>query len=163
MSQFPTFAAGQRILGSALSQIPPNIAFKQSDQQVVSSTTLVNDNDLFVPVVSGTYIVDMWGMFTAIAGGDIKVAWTFPSSSLMFWSAGGTGTANFTDNDQSVISGGTTRGCRGNGATAQTFPSRGYLISGGGGFLQMQFAQNTSNATPTIMKQGAWLRVEQVA
>lgn len=141
-------------------------AFRQTDATgITSSTTLTNDTVLFIPTIAGaSYELDCCINFTATAGQDIKIAWTFPAGATMMYAALGTGTVNFTDNDASMVTGGTSRGARGNGAVLQTVNARGYLINAGsGGNLQLQWAQNTSGANATTVLKGSWIRLHRVA
>lgn len=165
MSQYPTWLAGQRITASALTQMEPLLAYKFVDEPLASSAVLQNDNELFLSVAANAcYTLDCWIQFTATAGVDIKVAWTFPAGSTMAFAALGTGTVNFTDHDASVVAGGTSRGARGNGATPQSINARGHLLtSGTAGTLQLQWAQNASNVAATTVLAGSWIRLNRVA
>lgn len=132
---------------------------------VTGSTVLVNDSVLFVPVeANAAYELDCWIKFTAVAGEDIKIAWTFPAGSTMEYAALGTGPTNFTDYDCSIVPGGTSRTTRGNGATPQSINSRGYIMTTGtAGNLQLQFAQGTSGAGNTTILTGSWIRIRRVS
>lgn len=165
MTTYPTWSAGQRVTAAGLTAMEPLIAYKLANEQVTSSTTLQNDDELFLAVeAGGLYILDCWVEFTATSGVDIKVAWTFPAGSSMNYSALGTGITNYTDYDSSVVAGGTSRGARGNGATPQGISSRGHLqASSTAGTLQLQWAQNTSNAAATTVLAGSWIRLNRIA
>lgn len=141
-------------------------AFRSTDATgITSSTTLTNDTVLFIPTLANaSYELECCINFTATAGQDIKIAWTFPAGATMMYAALGTGTANFTDYDASMVTGGTARGARGNGTTLQTLNSRGYLINAGSaGNLQLQWAQNTSGANATTVLKGSWIRLHRVS
>lgn len=141
-------------------------AFRQTDATpITSSTVLTNDTVLFLSTLANaSYELECCINFTAVAGQDIKIAWTFPVGATMMYAALGTGTVNFTDHDASMVAGGTSRGSRGNGATIQTINSRGYLINAGNsGNLQLQWAQNTSGGGNTTVMKGSWIRLRRVA
>jgi len=133
---------------------------KSSDQTVTSSTTLVNDSQLkFAVAASETYIFQAW-LYTYAADGtpDIKVTFTGPSGSTVFWSS-----------SQVIFTGGgaTTLTVVAPGATAADFyvdanyraiQLYGTILNGGtAGDLQFQFAQNTSSANGTSVKAGSSL------
>jgi len=133
---------------------------KSADQTVTSSTTLVNDSQLkFAVAASETYIFQAW-LYTYAADGtpDIKVTFTGPSGSTVFWSS-----------SQVIFTGGgaTTLTVVAPGATAADFyvdanyraiQLYGTILNGGtAGDLQFQFAQNTSSANGTSVKAGSSL------
>ena len=165
MSQYPTWTAGQRVTAAQLTLMEPLLVYKLAAEAVTSSTTLQNDDELFLPVAANAfYILDCWIQFNALVGADIKIAWTVPTSATMNYSALGTGPTNYTDYDTSVVSSGTARPAKGNAPTPQAISSRGHLqTSSTAGTLQLQWAQNTSNATATSVLAGSWIRLNRVA
>lgn len=133
---------------------------KSSDQTVTSSTTLVNDNQLkFAAAANETYIFEAW-LYTYAADGtpDIKVTFTSPASSTLFWSssqviflANGSTTLTvvapsatvgdfFVDSNLRVVQ---LFGTVANGANA--------------GDIQLQWAQNTSSANGTTVRAGSYI------
>lgn len=134
---------------------------KSADQSVTSSTTLVNDTNLTLPIAANaTYILEVQGVFTAASGGDIKIGWaTLPAGASLIWTvpavAAGTG---------SVFSATSVDSWTGSNATVKSFWYRGQLTTAGtAGNVQLQFAQVTNNATPTVLKVGSWIKLERVA
>ncbi|MFJ9443254.1 hypothetical protein ACIRRH_15490 [Kitasatospora sp. NPDC101235] len=135
-------------------------------QPVTSSTTLVPATDLALPVVAGaTYEIDGWiiydGQFNA---GDLKIGWSVPAGSTGTWSinAPGTGgTLTYSPNTVAIAAT-TTAGTYGAGGLVNA-AVRGYITAGATGTLQLQFAQNSSNPTPTSVYAGSWLRLHRVA
>ena len=133
---------------------------KAADQSV-GNTTLTPDTDLTVSVVANcTYVMELKGIFTAVSGGDIKLSWgTLPTGATFTWSG-----ASSSSGTGSVFSGAVTDLWNGSGASTQrSFWYSGLLITGANaGTLQFEFAQNTSNATATVMKIGSWMSVTRV-
>lgn len=138
---------------------PHLLARKTADEPLTSNTTLQNDDHLVSPSIP---INEVWLMrfvvlFTAVNGtGDIKVALTFPSGRVDFaglW----TDTAGTFGNDNQLIGGATSpttaRAFNGRGTTLRVvLIIEGVFANGGSaGALQLQWAQNTSNATATTI------------
>jgi hypothetical protein len=133
---------------------------KSSDQTVTSSTTLVNDNQLkFAAAANETYIFEAWlYTYAADATPDIKVTFTSPAASTLFWSssqviflANGSTTLTvvapsatvgdfFVDSNLRVVQ---LFGTVANGANA--------------GDIQLQWAQNTSSANGTTVRAGSYI------
>lgn len=160
---YPTWAAGQRVTAALLTAAQPALIYKTADESVTSSTTLQNDDHLFVAVAANaTYAIDCWLNFLANSPPDIKADWTIPAGATMNWAALGTGTANYSDHDASIVSHNVARGGKGNPGVPQSMNARGYLITGGtAGTLQLRWAQNTSNASATVLRAGSWIRLQR--
>lgn len=147
-------------------------AAKASDQSVTSSTTLVNDNDMtFVLSAGGTYIFDAGLMYTAASAGDIKLAPAFSGTGTLYLGGLGANNAAFTTG-----SSGSGEFIARNPQGANSIPYAGSdsavqlsakvfgtLIATTSGTLTLQWAQNASSATATVMKTGSWMWVRRVA
>ena len=131
---------------------------KSADQTVTSSTTLVNDSQLkFAVGASETYIFQAW-LYTYAADGtpDIKVTFTGPAGSTVFWSssqvifnAGGATTLT-------VVSPGATTADLFVDANLRAIQLYGTILnSTTAGDVQLQWAQNTSSANGTSVKAGS--------
>ena len=131
---------------------------KSSDQTVTSSTTLVNDSQLkFAVAASETYIFQAW-LYTYAADGtpDIKVTFTGPAGSTVFWSssqvifnAGGSTTLT-------VVAPGATTADLFVDSNLRAIQLYGTILnSSTAGDLQFQWAQNTSSANGTSVKAGS--------
>jgi hypothetical protein len=131
---------------------------KSSDQTVTSSTTLVNDSQLkFAVAASETYIFQAW-LYTYAADGtpDIKVTFTGPAGSTVFWSssqvifnAGGSTTLT-------VVAPGATTADLFVDSNLRAIQLYGTILnSTTAGDLQFQWAQNTSSANGTSVKAGS--------
>jgi hypothetical protein len=77
----PVWVPGQVLAASDVNTwFVPLAAVKTVDQSVTSSTTLVNDNVLAVPVAaSSTYEFRLFCWFQAAAGGDFKFQFAGPA------------------------------------------------------------------------------------
>lgn len=126
---------------------------KSGDESVVSSTTLQNDDGLFVAVTAGVTYEIGGVLFTSLGvGGGIKVGWSAPSLSSMQWTATGAqlgavgGSINpfATGNDDAVL-------------------LRGRLIPGATGLLWLRWAQQTSDAAATTVLSGSYLWHRRIA
>jgi hypothetical protein len=173
---YPTFAAGQKLTAALLNAAIPSVAYKASDQSVTNSTTVVNDNDLSFSVVSGaTYNIDSYLQWVGNDTGDIKFGFTFPASSTLsfaiigpddtattFASGGTRGTGEwFARNGQTSSPSGTIQVSGSTSTLAGII--KGQLVCNTTGTLQLQWAQNTANATATTLKAGSWMSLKRVA
>lgn len=122
-----------------------------------SSTTLQNDPDLVTPnlVVSAVYTVEVVLFYATVAAALIKVGFTFPTGSSWTWQsisldAGVTAADAGIINRRTLGSGTVVMGCNA-GAIMDARISGTLTMSTTAGKLQLQAAQNVSNATaPSI-------------
>lgn len=142
-------------------------ALKAADESVASSTTLQNDDTLLVTLeANATYEFVAHVGYVGNTTGDIKLAFTFPSGASCYWSGKG-GPAS----DDTFGSSGSTRHSVSFGdasGTSLSFAGSTTVLSvhilgvvttaSTAGTLQLQWAQNTSNATNTTVKAGSFLR-----
>ena len=159
MTAASSITAGSRILASQIQGVAPLGAYKITGQSVTSSTTLVNDGDLYLSVAAnGVYVVQ--GSFLVTGGaGNFKYTFTIPSG------AGG----NFSATQYTT--GGTFESLT--PITWTTVPTAqsgeaiwlyGLLVnSTTAGTLQLQWAQNTSNGTPTTVGAYSYITAWQIA
>jgi microcystin-dependent protein len=131
---------------------------KSTDQSITSSTTLVNDSELFFSVgANETYIFQLW-LFVFAANGDpdIKLTCLGPAGSTVLWSSSqvillpdGTVTAT------TVQTSGVTMSLLVD-ANLRALQLYGTILNGSTvGNLQFQFAQNTSSPNALIVKAGS--------
>lgn len=146
----------------------PTTEYKTADQSVTSSTTLVNVTDLVFAIGAS----ERWGyrfviFYDATTGGDIKFAITAPAGVAdLRWGSGVTrGPGEGTWADATVSGSGTERGFAGRGAgDIASLVIEGFVENGAtGGSIQLQFAQNTSNGTASIVKENSYLVAHQLA
>ena len=144
----------------------PLVGLKSSNQLVTSSTTLVNDADLVIPVAANsTYDIAVQLFFTAASGGDLKWTFTVPSGATFEYQplhneGGGTGLTNSTqgNSDSDTVT------AAGAGGTIEAVRMTGTLtVLGTGGNLQLRWAQNTSNGTSTTMRAKSYMVARRIA
>lgn len=147
-------------LYSLITELRPVFARKTSDETVNNSATLQNDDQLALAVeASVVYRLEMMLIVNSGTTPDFKFAWTYPSSLTMFYSAhiaspagGGTGS----DLNGPYIE--TTVPALGTLGSDQILRADGIVIvSSTAGTLQLQWAQNTANASNTTVKTGSHL------
>lgn len=164
-NQFPVLFAGQRITAALLNQMIALKVVKPTDESLASSATLQNDNDLVLPLVANaTYLLQMQlGYEGGTAGAsDLKIGWTFPTGTTIRWMAIGNSTTptfgSAVGKSESTVVGFATNGA---GVLQSLFVSGEVTVSSTAGNLQLQWAQNTINATATIVHAQSWIRLER--
>lgn len=138
--------------------------YKAAQQDVTSSTTLVDSTGLTFELTPGSWIVDGLLILEGLAAADSLVAWN--------GGAGWTGGINFMGQVGSATSTsgswvqaltskatGSTRGML-DGGTDMAVPFKGHVQVDADGIFAIQFAQAVSNGTPTSMLPGSWVRAE---
>lgn len=165
-------AAGADLLGwSTLLKAAPEVyvAIKGSDQSVTSSTTLANDNDLTLSVVANA-IYEVWShiIYDAATAADLKFAWTAPAGATFDWVQGGLiSSADAVSGSMFVgactlATVNTTVTGAGSGTNMVCRPSGLLQISSTAGSFTLQWAQQTSSATATRVRQNSYLRLMRV-
>lgn len=142
-----------------------SILFKQrtTTQTVVSSTTLVDDNALFVTVVAGgIYELKALLKYNSSTTSDLKIQWVGPASSTLSWTVIGLIAGAVSQQDvqmlPSAISTPETLGVASAGAT--TFADiTGNLNVGSAGTFKLQWAQQVSGGTNTNMLADSYIRL----
>lgn len=132
-------------------------AIKATDETVTSSTTLQDDDDLSVSLEANTaYSFEMFLDIDTTATADFKFKVVVPSGT------NARGVPQTAVNAYSISD--LTVDISPNFASTEV---RGYTItgsvvtSGTSGTLQLQWAQNTSDATGTTLKEGSWIRLQK--
>lgn len=162
----PTWVPGQVLAAADVnSWFVPLSATRTTDQSVTSSTTLVNDNTLFLPLaVNAVYMVEAWLTYVSGTGADMKIDWSVPAGATFNYSmlhneGGGTGFGN----SDLLYQPGSTTFLIGSTGSQRCFMVRGNITTAGtAGNLQYRFAQNTSSATSATMKALSWLAAIRV-
>lgn len=171
-----TWASGPRTAAEFNREVRDNFlalngfVYKTADESVNLSTTLQNDNHLAYAVVAGSYVIDMRLMATsaANAAGDLSIGFTFPTATFYGMAYGA---------DSALASGSVQDGQWGantltTGVVFQNFGLstamlgihfHGLLICTAAGTLQLQWAQQASNANNSTLKAGSYMTVKQVA
>lgn len=148
----PTWNVGQVLASADVNTwFVPRAVVAVADQSVVSSTTLVSDGTLVLPVDAGAvYEFSYVGVFDGAAAGGVAINFTLPAGAVMGVCLPASGTAagalEIPFPGLSITSGVTLQGANNN----QTVFLAGTLVAGGtAGNLTHQFAQVTSNGTAT--------------
>lgn len=167
LQTYPSIPAGTTPTSLLLQRMLPLVAYKSGDQSVTSSTTLVNDSALAVPVeANAVYKVELLIYY---AGGthataDFKYNFTFPSgagsASVRYL---GLSTALAIQYGTVVLGGAGAFGTNGTGNILTVDLEFNLTTSSTAGNLQLQWAQNTSNATATTVKAGSIMTARRIA
>lgn len=166
-SQLVSWSAGSKIQAANLLLMEPQNAVKNGVQSVTSSTTLVDDNDMvFTLPGSGTYV---WTTFLNYTGGtlgssDLKCTFAYTgTSSFGVWGGAGIATSATTAIQAGGNSLGSTVSWGTSGGSFFTLHMHGSVFATSSGTLKLQWAQNTSSATSTNLRQGSFMQVWQIA
>ncbi len=174
MATYPAIAAGQRITTAMLSALTYDYVIKANPETITSSTTMQNDDELFVPVVAGAqYELDAFIRFSGLQAAGIKVGWTVPSGTSFNVLYGGPGSANAVSTDANTtemrwaIHGSAT-------AVAMTNPRNSaalhtwtlanmiFTVGATAGNIQLQWAQNVANATGSVVQAQSYIRYRRI-
>jgi hypothetical protein len=179
------FTVGQKLLASQLATIQGLVAnglsvptgvgaiidpYCTADTTVNNSTTLVNVTGLSASLeANAKYSMDGFIAYTSGATPDIKFAWTVPSGATGWWAAWSTSTAAAGTVGSVVSFWDTTFTAAQSAGGSDTLSGNcsclphAYVVTTNAGTIQLQFAQNTANASNTIVRAGSWLRFRRVA
>ncbi len=168
------FYAGQRITAAKLEKFVPLYVIKGSDESVASSTVVQDDDELFIaniPPGDWEILGEFWVAGTSGINQDIKYGWTFAAGTLT-WSGIGLHPdwANSAGNrdvvaEGNVLDSSSPSDARAYGTvTGGNIPTQitGLMSNTATGTLQLQWAQNTSNADDTTLKAGSWFRLRRL-
>lgn len=156
------FPSGSRVTPVLMAQVIPLSARRISDQSLPSSTTLTNDNTLFLSgmVASAVYEMQLYVLFRAALSGStpgMKVDFTLPSGASI-------SDASFEVSGTTAIPG--ANGAVGliNCATSNAvLKETGLLVmSGSTGTLQFRFAQQVSSASAVTIATGSYLKLHRL-
>lgn len=160
-----TAAAMAAAVVSALA-LPPwagaaeTLIVKASDESVTSSTTLQDDDELTATTISGTaYELEAFLIYASPAGAgtpDFKVA--IGEDSTRRGALHGVGLQTTDGIADTAVWPDLTGTGWGTAATDRALHLTGWFV-GNGGSLKIQWAQNTSNGNPTIVRAGSTLRL----
>lgn len=172
MSKYPAYLAGMILTADRLIASQPDIVTKGSTESVTSSTTLQNDDELFLSVeANATYTMELCLFHDSDTGAasDVKIGWSYPSGATMNWGVHGANTAatsssgvTSTNMQTRIISEVAAFG--GGDSTGTTAYVEGVLItSSTAGTFRLQWAQETSNAVASNVRAGSWLKLQRTA
>lgn len=169
-SQFTVSASGD-IATTGIGAIVSK--FKTADTSRASTTTLTADGDLTAMsvVATGAYVFEGMIFYSAIDSADLKVMFTGPAGATLTWHGGtqlttGTGTTGTYIYDTQLL--GSTYAPGGGDAagnsTIMMLDLKGlFRTTGTSGTFSMSWAQNTSNATATIVRAGSFITLTRIA
>lgn len=143
----------------------PFIITKPSDQSVVSSTTLVTDSALTAQLAVGTYLVQprLILLGSTATGQGWKVNIAFGGSLAAVSQGTGVTTANASAAAAGPIIGSAFQQSSISDTTGDAVNLDFVLVVTGAGLLSVQFAQASSTANATTMKQGSSLLIRRLA
>lgn len=136
----------------------PVVKYKTANEVVNNSTTLQNDDHLFwSTVANGVYTMDLNLFYDSGTTPDFKFDWTYPVGTTFDWGAiyynlAGTLTTSGTFTEATVGA----VGGLGVGTVVMLKASYVFVMGPSDGTLQMQFAQNTANASNTTLFTGSY-------
>ncbi len=142
---------------------------KNADQSVNNTTTLTNDNTLFVALpATGTFSFELVVLYISSAAADFKVGFTWPAGAAGTWFPLGAATGSTGIGDASFNVGNTSGGSMnfGGGGAGNDLGMliHGELTMGGtAGNLQFQFAQANLEVSNTTVLDRSSMRVWRTA
>lgn len=155
----PVTGADLAAMCTATAELRPVFARKTADETVNNSAVMQNDNHLFLPVAANTvYRLSMRLGISSGATPDFKTAFTFPAGTTMFYNA--TTVAVSTATLQNYGLDQTSTASIEGGQTSVTYDGL-VIVSAAGGTLQLQWAQNTANASDTKVLAGSYIELRK--
>ena len=174
MSQYPVITAG-KVSVADLQAMIDDYVIKASATTRTSTTTVSDDPELVTPtlVANGIYLVEFVIRMAGLAAAGFKTQWSVPSGASGNKDCMGPGSANATEANGNTtelrwaVHGFTT-------AVAYTDPrnsaslqvpviERSIVTLGGtAGTITLQWAQNSSNATGTVVAAGSYVRTRRI-
>lgn len=149
----------------------------QTKQQTADLTrnaqiTFLDSADLVIPLVAGaSYSFESNLMYDTAAAADIVIRISYPSGTTGLISNAGSGTAittatnaiNQQASSLSSTSVSLTYGGVATGTILSVNPSGGFTVGVTAGNLVVGFAQATSNASNSLLKQWSWIRLSRTS
>lgn len=153
-------SSGMRLTPDRLNALAPMGRWRTVDSSAVNnSTTMVNDTVMVWTglLANAVYELHVMLRFNSNSTADLKYGWTTPAGSTFSWESDGYNTTNA--RAINALGGAQQPGFAGGGqggTTDDAVEFTGLLIMGSSsGTLQGQFAQNTANASNTVLKAGS--------
>jgi hypothetical protein len=138
---------------------------KAVNEDVISSSTLQNDDELVLTLSANTtYIIDGSIFATSTSGTpDIKIAFTLPTGAVMDLGFEAASAQSLRRSEVLETSGVASSNIPIVIAAPTTIQIGGTIKMGGtGGNVTLQWAQNSANANPTTVMQGSYLRADEI-
>lgn len=153
----------------ALIEVPDPFVQKTVSDTITSSTTLISDSELILPLTEGLWRVCANIGVAGPAAGDVKIAWLFGGGAAQASTRQCRGPAiGVTDAASTSM-----RVSQHNWTTAIAYGCDGsltgaieevgmVLVTGSSGTMTLQFAQNTSNASATTLSSNSYAHARRV-
>lgn len=168
---YPQPLAGQKITASLLRSMLPQIVRKTADTSRSATTTYEADPHLVFPAEAGAvYVMWGWVKYFASTTPDIKIRFTVPTGCLGEWAwimpgsgTGASATAGYSiRTDTNDVGAGRTG--YGTSDTQQMTPMGAlFRMSTTAGNISLEWAQNTSDATASVLYTDSWLAFQRIA
>lgn len=168
------WASGMKLTPARLNALNPVEAVKAGDTPRSSNITLTADPDLTVtiPATSATYelTAHLFATSAANAAGDIQYDWTYPTGATLTWGAAGPhntlASGSQADGEWTAVmlDGSSPSGAIPYGASqagAGTLVIGRLVVGSTGGNLTLRWAQQSSNASATVLKAGSYIRIRR--
>lgn len=174
---YPTFPAGHQPTPSEFAVLLERTVIKSVDESLPSSTTLQNDDELFLSVENGASYKGEAVLGASGAGsatlGDILIGWTFPGGTLTHHAVGLLAGVAY-----GVSTGGSVNAVRFRDTSSPTASPYSFgtpltnfgvvriglsYVCTADGTLRLQWAQRVSTATATTVGAGSYLSLRRVA
>lgn len=167
MTALGNINAGGRILAADVRSVAPLAVIKGADESVTSSTTVQNDDALFLPVVTNaSYLMFCYLDYEGGTGGssDLKLSWASPASSTVRCQKIHVDSSNatqvgVTDYTSLVV----TARTAGAGNLQALSMIGTFVTTSTAGNLQLLWAQNTSSGTATIVHVQSYLALWRIS
>lgn len=146
-----------------LNALSHKVVVKTADQTVNNSATLVDDNELVQALrANSTYKFEIWVLYESGTTPDFKLGFTLPAGATLAYAYHGfdTSLSQTFFGTTTIPSSGT--GFGGNATTAPVRMFGSLVTAGTAGNFQVKFAQQTANASNTILKAGSYLSLFRV-
>lgn len=161
----PLVQAGSAVTAALLDALGVQGVIKPTDQSLTSNTTLQDDSALTLPVLAAaTYFFICYLNYEGANGaGFLKWTWSVPSGAAMRYHIVRQGTGGGADSGLTLTDSTTTDADTLGAGNLQGLTMLGTLVmSSTAGDIQLEWAQNASNATPTIVHAQSFLGLWRV-
>ena len=168
---YPVPAAGQRLRASLLRSMQPQTVRKTADTSRSATTTYEADPHLvFAAEANAVYTVVGWVKYFASTTPDIKIRFTVPTDCLGEWgwlmpgsATAGTGTTGYSIRTETNDVGAGRTGYGTSDSQHMTPVGGLFRMSSTAGNISLEWAQNTSDATATVLYTDSWLTFQRIA
>lgn len=163
--------AGAKVSASLLGDALPLVAMAVLDSTATNDVTQGDVTGMVLALAaSSTYLIDGYLAYSAGAAGDASVSWSSPNGWTGSWTWFGLDPNSVSSvGNMNAVSVGVIEGVAQllggsdsfDGAVAARL-SMFVETDTEAGNLQMRFAQVVASGTPTVIRQGSWLRAQKV-